>query len=127
VQGGRLKVGLSASELELLAREGRGVGKVSRRDISLFLARPQLPGATTVASTMMVASLAGIRVFATGGIGGVHRGAELSWDVSADLMEFTRSGVAVVSAGAKAILDLPATLEYLETLGVPVLGYRTSE
>lgn len=127
VQGGRLKVGLSASELELLAREGRGVGKVSRRDISLFLARPQLPGATTVASTMMVASSAGIRVFATGGIGGVHRGAELSWDVSADLMEFTRSGVAVVSAGAKAILDLPATLEYLETLGVPVLGYRTSE
>lgn len=124
---GKLCIGLSDSELEQLAVSGSTAGKVSRRDLAAFLDDPRLVGATTVASTMIAAHAGGIRVFVTGGIGGVHRGAERTWDVSADLHEFTRSGVAVVSAGAKAILDIPATLEYLETLGVPVVGFGTSE
>jgi pseudouridylate synthase len=127
LSGGRIRVGLSHAELDYLAKSGASAGKVSRRDMPFYLANPRLTGATTVAGTMMAAHMAGIRVFVTGGIGGVHRGAESTWDVSADLPEFTRSAVAVVSAGAKAILDLPATLEYLETLGVPVIGYGTSD
>lgn len=123
---GRLKAGLTHGEMEKLARTGLSAIKASRRDIPRLLASGGI-GATTVAATMIVASMAGIRVFATGGIGGVHRGAEHSWDVSADLEELARTGVAVVCAGAKAILDLPMTLEYLETRGVPVIGYRTSE
>src|SRR6202044_3744769 len=103
-----------------------GIVKVSRADLAAALAARQT-GATTVAATMLIASRAGIRVFATGGIGGVHRGAELSFDISADLPEIARTPVAVVCAGAKAILDLPRTLEMLETLGVPVVGYGTSE
>ncbi|MFP4613652.1 MAG: pseudouridine-5'-phosphate glycosidase [Spirochaetaceae bacterium] len=120
---GRIKVGLGEEELCRLAEE-EGVIKASRRDLGAVLAAGG-SAATTVAATMICAHLAGIRVFATGGIGGVHRGAERTWDVSADLQELGRTPVAVVSAGAKAILDLPRTLEYLETLGVPVLGYRT--
>lgn len=129
VLGGRLKVGLTPAELEHLARSP-GIAKVSVRDLPVLLARAGDgggDGATTVASTMRVAAMAGIRVFATGGIGGVHRGAELSGDVSADLTELARSPVAVVSAGAKAILDLPRTLEMLETLSVPVIGYRCDD
>lgn len=123
---GRLKAGLSRAELEDLARTGQRAAKVSRRDFPRLLAEGGT-GATTVAGTMIVAAAAGIRLFATGGIGGVHRGAEDSWDVSADLEELGRTSVAVVCAGAKAILDLPKTLEYLETRGVPVVGYRTGE
>lgn len=126
VLDGRLKAGLSASEIERLARSGQQMAKLSRRDLGLVVARGG-SGATTVAATMIVAALAGIRVFATGGIGGVHRGAETSFDISADLQELARTPVAVVCAGAKSILDLRLTLEYLETHGVPVLGYRTSE
>ncbi|MCX7028449.1 MAG: pseudouridine-5'-phosphate glycosidase [Spirochaetes bacterium] len=126
VISGRLKAGLSRVELEFLAKAGRSAAKVSRRDFPRLLAEKGT-GATTVAGTMIVAELAGIRIFATGGIGGVHRGAETSWDVSADLEELARTSVAVVCAGAKAILDLPKTLEYLETRGVPVIGYRTKE
>ncbi|MGB4571377.1 MAG: pseudouridine-5'-phosphate glycosidase [Rectinemataceae bacterium] len=126
ILGGKLKAGLSRSELERLARAGHSAVKASRRDIPRLLVSGGI-GATTVAGTMIVASMAGIRVFATGGIGGVHRGAGQSWDVSADLEELARTSVAVVCAGAKAILDLPMTLEYLETRGVPVIGYRTSE
>jgi len=126
VIAGRFKAGLSRAELETLARAGQSAAKVSRRDIPRLLAEKGT-GATTVAGTMIVAGLAGIRIFATGGIGGVHRGAESSWDVSADLEELARTSVAVVCAGAKAILDLPKTLEYLETRGVPVIGYRTRE
>ncbi len=122
---GRLKVGLGESELRHLA-QSREIAKASVRDLPVLLATGR-DGATTVASTMRVAAMAGIRVFATGGIGGVHRGAELSGDVSADLTEFARSPVAVVSAGAKAILDLPRTLEMLETLSVPVIGYGCDE
>ncbi len=122
---GRLKVGLGEAELQHLA-QSREIAKASVRDLPVLLAT-QRDGATTVASTMRVAAMAGIRVFATGGIGGVHRGAELSGDVSADLTEFARSPVAVVSAGAKAILDLPRTLEMLETLSVPVIGYGCDE
>jgi pseudouridine-5'-phosphate glycosidase len=121
---GRLKAGLDHSEVELLGRDGRSVPKVSRRDIPFVVAAGQ-SGATTVAATMVIAALAGIRVFATGGIGGVHRGAEQSFDISADLQELARTSVAVVCAGAKSILDLRLTLEYLETQGVPVVGYRT--
>jgi pseudouridine-5'-phosphate glycosidase len=121
---GRLKAGLTRDEIEQLARSGPDVAKVSRRDIPIFVARGAT-GATTVAATMIIANLAGIRVFATGGIGGVHRGAEQSFDISADLQELARTPVAVVCAGAKAILDLRLTLEYLETHGVPVIGYRT--
>ncbi len=120
---GRLKAGLSRDALERLGR-GPGVAKASRRDIPLLVARGDT-GATTVSATMIVAAMAGIRVFATGGIGGVHRGAQATFDISADLMELARTDVAVVCAGAKAILDLRLTLEYLETHGVPVVGYRT--
>ena len=123
---GRLKAGLSKNELETLAQKGQTATKASRRDFPRLLAGRGL-GATTVAGTMIVASMAGIKVFATGGIGGVHRGAETTWDVSADLQELARTNTAVVCAGAKSILDLEKTLEYLETLGVPVIGYGTSE
>ena len=122
---GRLVVGLTREEIELLANTD-SVAKASRRDLSLLLSTHK-PGATTVAATMVIAHLAGIRVFATGGIGGVHRGVEDSLDISADLTELARTPVAVVCAGAKIILDLPRTLELLETLGVPVVGYGTNE
>jgi pseudouridine-5'-phosphate glycosidase len=121
---GRLKAGLTHDQIERLGRGGPDVAKASRRDLALLVARGAT-GATTVAATMFIAALAGIRVFATGGIGGVHRGAPASFDVSADLLELSRTPVAVVCAGAKAILDLPLTLEVLETHGVPVIGYRT--
>lgn len=126
ILGGRLKIGLSPEQIEELGRKGRAVEKVSRRDIPAVVARGG-DGATTVAATMILAAMAGIRVFATGGIGGVHRGAERTWDVSADLEELARTPVAVVCAGAKSLLDLPKTLEYLETRGVPVIGYGTEE
>ena len=122
---GRIKIGLTAEELEVFAKAG-DVAKVSTRDLGLILSAGA-KGATTVAATMVAAALAGIRVFVTGGLGGVHRGAELSFDVSADLTELGRQPVAVVCAGAKSILDLPKTLEVLETVGVPVIGYETSE
>lgn len=121
---GRLKAGLSAAQIEQLGRCGRDVVKVSRRDMAFILAQGR-SGATTVASTMIVAHLAGIRVFATGGIGGVHRGAQHSFDISADLQELAQTPVAVVCAGVKSILDLGLTLEYLETYGVAVVGYQT--
>jgi pseudouridine-5'-phosphate glycosidase len=121
---GRLKVGLTPDEVERLGRGGRDIVKVSRRDMPIVVARGGT-GATTVAATMIIAALAEIRVFATGGIGGVHRGAETSFDISADLQELARTAVAVVCAGAKSVLDLRLTLEYLETHGVPVIGYRT--
>lgn len=121
---GRIVIGLEPEQIELLGTE-EGVLKVSRKDFAYALAAKRI-GATTVCATMMAAHLAGIRVFATGGIGGVHRGAEESLDISADLIELSRTPVIVVSAGAKSILDLPKTLEFLETRGVPVLGYRTS-
>lgn len=121
---GRPKAGLTHDELTLLGRGRRDVAKVSRRDLPLVIARGAT-GATTVAATMIVAALAGIRVFATGGVGGVHRGAETTFDISADLQELARTPVAVVCAGAKSVLDLRLTLEYLETHGVPVIGYRT--
>ncbi|NHR04214.1 pseudouridine-5'-phosphate glycosidase [Chromobacterium haemolyticum] len=120
---GRLKAGLSADEIEYLGKGGRDIAKVSRRDLP-FIVAGKRSGATTVASTMIIAAMAGIRVFATGGIGGVHRGAERSFDVSADLQELAQTPVAVVCAGAKSILDLGLTLEYLETHGVPVIGHR---
>ncbi|MBN1241460.1 MAG: pseudouridine-5'-phosphate glycosidase [Spirochaetales bacterium] len=126
ILGGRLKAGLSEGEIEALGKAGLAVLKASRRDLPSIVAR-SLDGATTVAATMIIAELAGIRVFATGGIGGVHRGAERSFDISADLEELGRTSVAVVCAGAKSILDLPKTLEYLETRGVPVVGYGTDE
>src|SRR5713226_6418562 len=122
---GRLIVGLSGAEIELLANS-QHIAKVSRRDLAAVLNSRQ-PGATTVAATMIIAAQAGIRVFATGGIGGVHRGAQNTFDISADLLELSRTPVAVVCSGAKVILDLPRTLELLETLGVPVVGYSTSE
>jgi pseudouridine-5'-phosphate glycosidase len=121
---GRLKVGLTPSEIEQLGLGGRDVVKVSRRDVAFIVAAGQ-SGATTVASTMLIAAMAGIRVFATGGIGGVHRGAATSFDVSADLQELAHTPVAVVCAGIKSILDLQLTLEYLETHGVPVVGYQS--
>ena len=126
ILGGRLKAGLSRDEIERLGKAGLAVTKASRRDLPRLVAEG-MDGATTVAATMIVAALAGIRVFATGGIGGVHRGAERSFDISADLEELGRTEVAVICAGAKSILDLPKTLEYLETKGVPVIGYRTGE
>ncbi len=125
VIGGAIRVGLSDAELEAFATS-KGVLKLSRNDLPYALATGQ-PGATTVAATMICAHLAGIRVFATGGIGGVHRGVETTLDISADLEELARTPVAVVCAGAKALLDLPKTLEYLETRGVPVVGYGASE
>ena len=121
---GKLCAGLTDEELEYMAKAGPKVAKASRRDLPILAARGA-DGATTVAATMIVAAMAGIRVFATGGIGGVHRGAEVTMDISADLEELARTPVAVVCAGAKSILDLGLTLEYLETKGVPVLGYRT--
>ncbi|MGA0094492.1 MAG: pseudouridine-5'-phosphate glycosidase [Chthoniobacterales bacterium] len=126
VIGGKLKAGLSAEEIERFGRNGPEIIKVSVRDLP-FVAGRGLDGATTVAATMRIAAMAGIPVFATGGMGGVHRGAGETFDVSADLTEMTRSNVALVTAGAKAILDLPLTLERLETDGVPVVGYRTGE
>ena len=122
---GRLKAGLSGADIEQLGKSGREVVKVSRRDIP-FIVAAGATGATTVASTMIIAAMADIRVFATGGIGGVHRGAAQSFDVSADLQELAQTPVAVVCAGAKSILDLRLTLEYLETHGVPVVGYQTN-
>lgn len=126
VINGKIKVGLSEDEIELLGKQGLDVPKVSRRDLPYILSN-KLNGATTVASTMIGASLAGIKIFATGGIGGVHRNAQTTMDISADLDELGRTSVAVVCAGAKSILDLGLTLEYLETKGVPVLGYKTKE
>jgi pseudouridylate synthase len=125
VLNGRLVVGLTSEQIAFLS-EAESVAKVSRADLAAVLASGR-PGATTVAGTMIAAGMAGIRVFATGGIGGVHRGGENSMDISADLTELARTPVAVVCAGAKAILDLPRTLEVLETLGVPVIGYTTKE
>ena len=124
IMNGRLTAGLSPAQIETLGKNGREVVKVSRRDIPFLVAAGQT-GATTVAATMIIAAMAGIRVFATGGIGGVHRGAEQSFDISADLQELAQTSVAVVCAGAKSILDLRLTLEYLETHGVPVVGYQT--
>ena len=124
--GGRLKAGLSEAEIEYLGKTGRAVAKVSRRDLPVIVAN-HADGATTVATTMLIAHMAGISVFATGGIGGVHRGAETTMDISADLEELAQTPVMVVCAGAKAILDLALTLEYLETKGVPVIGYGTEE
>ncbi|WP_333848836.1 pseudouridine-5'-phosphate glycosidase [Leclercia sp.] len=121
---GVMKVGLSKEEIELLGREGHAVTKVSRRDLP-FVVAAGINGATTVASTMIIAAMAGIKVFATGGIGGVHRGAEHTFDISADLQELAKTNVAVVCAGAKSILDLGLTTEYLETQGVPLIGYQT--
>ncbi len=126
VIGGKLKAGLSAEEIEMFGQSGPEIMKVSVRDLPFVVGRG-LDGATTVAATMRIAAMAGIPVFATGGMGGVHRGAGETFDVSADLTEMTRSNVALVTAGAKAILDLPLTLERLETDGVPVVGYRTEE
>ncbi len=124
--GGKLKAGLSKEEIEHLGKCGSDVPKASRRDIPVLLAKGS-DGATTVTTTMMIASMAGIRIFATGGIGGVHRGAETTMDISADLEELAMTPVMVVCAGAKSILDLGLTLEYLETKGVPVIGYQTEE
>jgi len=124
--GGKLKAGLSREEIEYLGRKGYAVTKASRRDLPVLVARGD-DGATTVATTMIIAAMAGIRVFATGGIGGVHRGAEVTMDISADLEELAMTPVLVVCAGAKSILDLGLTLEYLETKGVPVIGYQTEE
>ncbi len=123
---GRLKVGLSSEELEYFGKKGTAITKVSRRDIPVVVAKKE-DGATTVAATMIIASMAGIKVFATGGIGGVHRGAETTMDISADLDEFTKTPVLVVCAGAKAILDLNLTMEYMETKGIPVFCYKTDE
>ena len=122
---GRLKIGLTEKEIEFLATNDE-IKKISRRDLAIAVSQ-QLSGSTTVASTMIIASLANIAVFATGGIGGVHRGAETTLDISADLDELSRTNVCVVCAGVKSILDIGLTLEYLETKGVPVIGYKTSE
>ena len=125
IMDGKLKVGLSKDEIESLGKSSDAI-KCSRRDIPFILAK-KLDGATTVASTMLIASIAGIKVFATGGIGGVHRGAQETFDISADLQELAHTDVAVVCAGAKSILDIGLTLEYLETQGVPVVGFGTDE
>jgi len=124
VLNGRLKAGLTEDEIDYLGKEGKCVTKASRRDLPIIVSRQQ-DAATTVASTMIIANMAGIDLFATGGIGGVHRGAELTMDISADLQELAQANVAVVCAGVKSILDIGLTLEYLETHGVPVIGYRT--
>ncbi len=121
---GRLKIGMSEDEIDHLGKAAQNVVKTSRRDIPFIVAQKS-DGATTVASTMILAEMAGIQIFATGGIGGVHRGAETSFDVSADLQELANTNVAVVCAGIKSILDIGLTLEYLETHGVPVIGYKT--
>ena len=125
ILNGRLKVGLTRDEIESLG-SGKNVIKTSRRDIPFIIAN-KADGATTVASTMIIAALAGVKVFATGGIGGVHRGAQETFDISADLQELAQTSVAVVCAGAKSILDIGLTLEYLETQGVPVVGFGTDE
>ena len=122
---GRIKIGLSNLELEQFA-QGTKTVKVSSRDLPLAISQKQ-DGGTTVAATMICARMAGISIFVTGGIGGVHRGSEKTMDISGDLMELARTNVAVVCAGIKSILDIPRTLEYLETQGVPVIGYRTDE
>lgn len=126
VIGGRLTAGLTPDEIEYLGRKGLSVTKASRRDLPVLCARGE-DGATTVAATMIISALAGIPIFCTGGIGGVHRGAEITMDISADLEELAQTPVMVVCAGAKSILDIGLTLEYLETRGVPVLGYQTSD
>ena len=123
---GKITVGLSPEEIEYLGKKGLNVIKASRRDLPVLLARGE-DGATTVTTTMIGAALAGVKVFATGGIGGVHRGAETTMDISADLEELAQTPVMVICAGAKSILDLGLTLEYLETKGVPVIGYQTEE
>lgn len=123
---GKLRAGLTHAEIQRLGKSGRKVTKASRRDIP-FVLTGGLPAATTVAATMIIAAMAGIRVFATGGIGGVHRGVEKTMDISADLEELAHTDVAVICAGAKAILDIGLTLEYLETKGVPVVGFGTDE
>lgn len=125
ILNGRLKAGLTPNEIEYLGKS-KNVLKSSRRDIPFIVAKG-LDGATTVASTMIVAALAGIKIFATGGIGGVHRKAQETFDISADLDELANTNVAVICAGAKSILDLGLTLEYLETKGVPVVGFKTEE
>lgn len=125
ILGGKIKVGLNEEDIGYLGK-AKDVYKVSRRDLPFILSKG-VNGATTVASTMIIANLAGIKVFVTGGIGGVHRGAEKTFDISADLQELARTNVAVVCAGAKSILDLGLTLEYLETFGVPVVGFKTHE
>ncbi len=122
--GGRLKAGLSRDEIEYFGKKGPDIAKASRRDLPVLVSRKD-DGACTVTTTMMIANMAGISVFATGGIGGVHRGAETTMDISADLEELGQTPVMVICAGAKAILDLGLTLEYLETKGVPVIGYGT--
>ena len=124
--GGQLKAGCSPEEIEYLGKKGQAVIKASRRDLPVLIARKE-DGATTVTTTMIIAAMAGIKVFATGGIGGVHRGAQQTFDISADLEELAQTPVMVVCAGAKSILDLGLTLEYLETKGVPVIGYQTEE
>ena len=126
VIGGRLKAGLSAEEIEYFGKKGKNIAKASRRDLAVLCARGE-DGATTVTTTMIIAHMAGIKIFATGGIGGVHRGAETTMDISADLEELGQTPVMVVCAGAKSILDLGLTLEYLETKGVPVIGFGTEE
>jgi len=126
IMDGKFKVGVTAEDLERLARTGGKAAKASRRDVAALLASGEVAG-TTVATTMMAAEAAGISVFATGGIGGVHRGAETTFDISADLEELGRTQVAVVCAGAKSILDIPKTLEVLESKGVPVLGFQTAD
>jgi pseudouridine-5'-phosphate glycosidase len=126
IMDGKLRAGLSPEQITALGKAGTSVSKASRRDIPFLLAR-RASGATTVAATMIIAALAGIDIFATGGIGGVHRGASTTFDISADLQELARTKVAVVCAGAKSILDISLTLEYLETHGVPVIGYQTNE
>ena len=126
VIGGRLKAGLTAEEIEYFGKKGQAIAKASRRDLAVLCARGE-DGATTVTTTMIIAHMAGIKIFATGGIGGVHRGAETTMDISADLEELGQTPVMVVCAGAKSILDLGLTLEYLETKGVPVIGYGTEE
>ena len=122
--GGRLKAGLTAEEIEYFGKKGLGITKASRRDLAVLCARGE-DGATTVTTTMIIAHMAGIKIFATGGIGGVHRGAETTMDISADLEELGQTPVMVVCAGTKSILDIGLTLEYLETKGVPVIGYGT--
>jgi len=124
--GGRLKAGLTPEEIEYFGKKGQAIHKASRRDLAVLCARGE-DGATTVTTTMIIAHMAGIKIFATGGIGGVHRGAETTMDISADLEELGQTPVMVVCAGAKSILDLGLTLEYLETKGVPVIGYGTNE
>ena len=126
VIGGKLKAGLTPEEIEYLGKKGTAVTKASRRDLPVLVARGE-DGATTVTTTMIIAAMAGIKVFATGGVGGVHRGAESTMDISADLEELAHTPVMVICAGAKSILDLGLTLEYLETKGVPVIGYGTEE